>query len=257
MKNKRFTATRIALMAVFALGAALFLPAPFSGVFGIGGVIGIGFFTFLFVCTLLWDRIRLLMKKRWGKLLVAFVSSFLSLCVVYAAVLSVLMINAAWGCQAKNGADVVIVLGCNVRHDGEPSASLKSRIDTAYDYLRDNPQAVCIASGAKGADEPLSEASVIRDGLIELGIDSQRIFLEENSTSTEENLINSFEIIRTNALGERVVLVTNSFHVFRACELSKRLGCEAEALPAPVPWRVFSVNWVREWLAITKALVLG
>lgn len=257
MKNAKFSAVRAVLMAVFALGVMLFLPSLFVGAFGIGGVVGIGFFAFLFACAFFWEKIKLLMKKRWGKALVAFISSFLSLCVIYGAILSGLMIGAACGAKAQSGADVVIVLGCNVKPDGKPSAALESRISAAYGYLSENPDAVCVASGAKGADEPFSEAFVIRRELVALGINEQRIFLEESSTSTEENLINSYRIIDEKRLGKRVVLVTNSFHIFRACELSKRQGKNAEVIAAPVPWTDFSVSWVREWLAITKALLLS
>lgn len=257
MKNAKFSAVRVILMAVFALGAIMFLPASFAGVFGIGGALGIGFFAFLFLCALFWDKIKRLMKKKWGKALVVAVGCFLSLCVIYAGVLSSLMIGAVCGSGAKSGADVVIVLGCNVRPDGSPSLHLKSRIDTAFTYLSENPDAVCIASGAKGVDEPLTEASVIKAELVALGISSDRIILEEKSTSTKENLLNSYEIIEEKTLGERVVLVTNSFHIFRAKELAKRQGHETEALSASMPWNLFSVNWVREWLAITKQFVIG
>lgn len=54
----------------------------------------------------------------------------------------------------KPGADAVIVLGAQVRKSG-PSTILKYRLDAAAAYLKENPDAVCIVSGAQGSNEPL------------------------------------------------------------------------------------------------------
>ena len=39
-----------------------------------------------------------------------------------------------------------------------PSRALQLRLDTAYDYLVENPDTIVIVSGGKGSNEPVSEA---------------------------------------------------------------------------------------------------
>lgn len=49
--------------------------------------------------------------------------------------------------------DYVTVFGAQVRKSG-PSKVLRYRLDTAIDYLNENPGTICIVSGGKGPNEP-------------------------------------------------------------------------------------------------------
>ena len=59
----------------------------------------------------------------------------------------------------------VVVLGCQVSANGEPTVMLRDRIDAAYDYLTAHPESRCVASGGQNDNEPISEAACIRDTL--------------------------------------------------------------------------------------------
>ena len=110
----------------------------------------------------------------------------------------------------------VIVLGCQVRSDGTPSRMLRDRIQAAYDYLSIHEEAVCVASGGQNDREPTTEARCIRDTLVSMGIDPGRIYPEDASTSTEENLAFSAEVIRREGLPTEVAIASDNFHQLRA-----------------------------------------
>lgn len=59
--------------------------------------------------------------------------------------------------QASTDLDYVVVLGAQVRASG-PSKVLRYRLDTAIEYLNENPKTICIVSGGRGVNEPFPEA---------------------------------------------------------------------------------------------------
>lgn len=150
--------------------------------------------------------------------------------------------------QNKNS--TVIVLGCRVKGD-RPTLMLKRRLDSAYEYLSGNPDTFVIVSGGKGNDEIMSEAECMRDYLCEKGISSDRIIMEDKSSSTYENLEFSKSIIEENNLCSDIVIVTDGYHQLRAEMIAKRLDYEnISNISAPTsPWLV-PTYWVREWFGV-------
>lgn len=145
-----------------------------------------------------------------------------TVCVVLVAGVLVLgTILTLMGIRAAHHPDgtqpvTVIVLGCQVRSDGTPSRMLRDRIQAAYDYLSIHEEAVCVASGGQNDREPTTEARCIRDTLVSMGIDPGRIYPEDASTSTEENLAFSAEVIRREGLPTEVAIASDNFHQLRA-----------------------------------------
>ena len=95
--------------------------------------------------------------------------------------------------KPEPGADAVIVLGAAVRGD-VPSATLAARLDCALEYLKKSPETRAIVTGGQGDGENVTEASAMRAYLEARGIDSERIYEEDQSASTLENLQNAQEI---------------------------------------------------------------
>lgn len=158
--------------------------------------------------------------------------------------------------QAAPADSVVIVLGAQVKNS-RPTLILSGRIHAAADYLTAHPDAVCIASGGQGSDEDISEAQCIRDTLVnEYNISPGRIYLEDTSVSTTENLENSAGIIAKMNLSRNVVLVTDGFHMFRAKFLTSREGLTPYACPARTDKRLVFYLYVRELFGIPKSLFL-
>lgn len=156
---------------------------------------------------------------------------------------------------ADGSNDYVIVLGAKVKSNGEPTLSLKSRLDMAVDYLEQYKHVQVIVSGGQGADEPATEASVMANYLMDAGIDPLRIQLEEKSTSTYENLLYSKELLPEGV--EEVTIISNDFHLTRAKYLANVVGLEVDVLGAPTPKSVEIQYLIRERLALLKTYIFG
>lgn len=154
----------------------------------------------------LWFRRLFLLAVLAGSVLVIFVESF---------------IVSGFFMEAPKDLDYVIVLGAKVNADG-PSRALKYRLDEAIAYLTENPDTKVIVSGGQGTDEQTSEAWGMQEYLLGKGIKAERIVLEEQSTDTVQNLAYSAEFLDKEQ--DRVGIVTNNFHLFRAVRIAKKAG---------------------------------
>lgn len=160
----------------------------------------------------------------------------------------------------KAQADYMIILGCQVRGE-KISKMLKYRLDAALAYLKDNEGTTVIVSGGQGAGENISEALAMQRYLAANGIDESRIIMEDQSTSTVENIRYSRELIEENgadaSLAE-VIIVSNNFHVSRGVGIAKKQGIEnASPLAAKCDAGMIPAYYVREALAEAKDLVMG
>lgn len=156
---------------------------------------------------------------------------------------------------------VMVILGCRVMPGGEPSMLLQDRLETALDYLEEDPDILVVVSGGQGSNEPVSEAACMAGWLEERGISEDRIFQEDQSSNTKENLIFSKDLLAREGIdvGETdVLVVSNGFHLTRARMLAERFGYgEVSTLAAPsshIPSRV--QMYIREPLALVKSFLL-
>lgn len=149
-----------------------------------------------------------------------------------------------------------VVLGCHVK-DGRPSRILGERIDAAYEYLCDHPQAVAVLSGGQGADEAISEAECMYLALTARGIDGSRLYKEESSVNTPTNLRHSSAILE-EALGEdsawakthEIALITSEFHCYRGCLHAKQEGLHPVAYASKTAMPYVIPFYVREIAAV-------
>lgn len=169
-----------------------------------------------------------------------------------------LILSAAGGTGSEN-ANTVIILGAGLRGD-QPSAILRSRLETALDYLEAHPRAQAVVCGGQGPDEDYPEAWVMAAWLTEHGIAEDRIFQEDRSHNTRENLENAREILKDQGLEGPLLLVSSRSHLFRARRLAGQLGMKTETLGAPTPqvWLIPSV-YLREacsvWLMLAREIL--
>lgn len=175
-----------------------------------------------------------------------------------AAVLALMILAAAHRAGPSTDAPrTVIVLGCEVHPDNRPSLMLQDRINAACDYLTAHPEAVCVASGGMDDDERITEARCIRDTLVGMGIAPERIYLEESSGSTRENLAFSAGVIAENGLDTRVAICTDNFHQYRAGYFAKMEGLEPLSVGNPSFWVVGPGYWAREVVGVLAAWIRG
>lgn len=149
--------------------------------------------------------------------------------------------------------DYIIVLGAQVKESG-PSVVLRYRLDRAVSYLKENDNTLVIVSGGQGANEKTTEASVMKEYLVNNGINENRIIIEDKSNTTKENLINSKKITRDN---KSIGIVTNNFHMYRALLIGKKYKVNAVGIPSKSNSYYLPNNLLREVFAYIKFIILG
>ncbi|SPD63016.1 Integral membrane protein (fragment) [Cupriavidus taiwanensis] len=98
------------------------------------------------------------------------------------------------------------------------------------------------------------------DYLIAHGLAPNRLILEDQSTSTEENLRFSRRLLEqqgANAAADPLILVTSDFHLMRAMRIARKVGFGAvvgAAVETPAYLRYNA--WLREYFAVISGWVL-
>lgn len=269
-----------ALVALFLLtaGCALAFPAVFIGTLFIEGVkvirheglrpanlLTMLFSVLLFLYLAVWPVIGGLEKGKLGTRLYVLVS----LSAVYVlALMAVYLLSAAlnlvhW--KKRRGAGHIIVLGAGLT-GARVTPLLAARIDKGIELLRYNPDAKLILSGGQGPGEEIAEGEAMAKYAERKGVDPEKILVENRSTSTEENLLFSRELMEESRPG--VIVVTTAYHVFRALLLAKQQGLSCVGFGAKTKWyftlnaliREFagylSLTWKRQILALVFVVMI-
>ncbi|MDO7904948.1 YdcF family protein [Paenibacillus sp. JX-17] len=125
--------------------------------------------------------------------------------------------------------DVGIVLGASMWGD-QPSPGLRERLDKAIELYQDGQFKLLIVTG--GLDKPgyrLTEAEGMQRYLVDHGIPASSIWLENEATSTYENLLYSQRIMRKYHL-KTADIITHDFHGMRALEIARFLDYDQPGL---------------------------
>ena len=157
------------------------------------------------------------------------------------------MIRAASRKPAEDA--TVVVLGCRV-YGKRASLSMVERLEAAYEYLSDNETAVCILSGGQGSGEEITEAECMYRWLVDKGIDSKRLYKEEKSASTRENLAFSKQLIWAEGLNPVMAITTSEYHQYRAGKIAESLDIEYGAISGKTAIWLFPTYYVRELYGI-------
>lgn len=148
-------------------------------------------------------------------------------------------------------ADYIIVLGAQMR-DWGPSVVYKARLDSAIEYLNDNPDTKVIVTGGQGANESVSEGEGGKTYLLEQGIAEDRIIVESESLDTDQNISNALNLVEVTA-DMKIGIVTNNFHVFRGVMIAKRYtDADVTGIAAFTEYQYLPNNMVRETFGILK-----
>lgn len=243
MKRRKLLPWIVAFAVCALVGAGLLAtPLRFSGalLIGVGAVL------------LLWGA------AKGHKVLRRVIAAVILLGFLVFATAETLVIRYA--CK-KDDAPVsaVIVLGAGV-YGTTPSLSLRVRLDAALDYVSDKPDVPIVVSGGQGIGENISEAECMHDWLVAHGVDESRIWMEDQSTSTKENIDFSRAVLQSHGIDTtgNIAVVSADYHVYRA---SLYWG-----LPwmVPVPatmdgrWWPITVNYfIREAFGVAYLWVFG
>ncbi len=236
-------------------GAALLvifgIPLVLRRIINIGNATGLLLGSILLLYGIFMPKIHGKISRTWEKKTGKILLSFVALCIVFVAVLAVVetvcIVKAAKKKPAENA--TLIVLGCKV-YGEKASRTLRERLDAAYDYLVENEDADCVLSGGQGKEEDISEALCMYRYLEDKGINPSRLYLEDTSTTTRENLANSLEVMEEKGLNTKIAIATSEFHEYRAGEIAKALGLKYGAVPGHTAWWLLPTYYVRELYGI-------
>ncbi|MCI8502335.1 MAG: DUF218 domain-containing protein [Dorea sp.] len=121
--------------------------------------------------------------------------------------------------------DAVLVLGAQVKPDGSLSKMLKERLDTGISIYKTGITDRMIMSGDHGRDD-YDEVNAMKDYAIEQGVPSECIFMDHAGFSTYESMYRAKEIFEA----DKLVVVTQKYHMYRALYDAKALGIQAEGV---------------------------
>lgn len=236
--------------------------------FAVGGIVNIG----VIVPTLLggvglaaaiWHTrtTRILAYIFKGNKMVRTIATAL-LSVVGLLVLLFLSVSVVMVCNAVKQAPpdtavTLVVPGAGIKED-RPSLMLYGRLQAAAAYLQENPTVPCVVSGGQGEDEICSEALVMRNYLIQMGISADRIYMEEQSENTYENMQYTKRVMAQHHLPMQTVIATQEFHQFRCAVFAERAGLQPVGTATCfTPPYLFLCFWVREFAGICRLWLLG
>lgn len=135
-----------------------------------------------------------------------------------------------------------LVLGAKT-HDNEMSNVLRARVDYAIElYLMGQVGAVIFTGGFRDKDpaRESSESVLARDYAVQHGVLSERIWIEQRSTTTLENLREAQAIVNVQGFTQ-VVLVSDRWHLARAQAMAHDLGLSV--VLAPTPYSAYRSSW--------------
>jgi uncharacterized SAM-binding protein YcdF (DUF218 family) len=126
-------------------------------------------------------------------------------------------------------ADAIVVLGA-AQYEGRPSPVLRARLDHARDLYRRGLAPVVIVTGGTGVGDTTSEAAVGRRYLLQQGLPDSAIVMETRGRTTIESMRGVTSLV--DALpGQRVLLVSDPFHMLRLAILARHDGLQPLTSP--------------------------
>ena len=135
-----------------------------------------------------------------------------------------------WGARdMAQPADAIVVLGA-AQYAGRPSPVLKARLDHGIDLWKHGLASRLVLTGGRGVGDTISEAAVGRRYAMRAGVADSAILLENEGRTTEASIEAVAQIIDKRNL-ERVILVSDPFHMLRLHILAGRYGFESVTSP--------------------------
>ena len=145
----------------------------------------------------------------------------------------------------------ILVLGCSVWADDQPSPMLKDRLDTAIALYKKGAAPKLLLSGDNSIPE-YSEPDCMYRYALSQGVADEDIFLDFAGFSTYDSVYRARDVFCVS----RMIIVTQKYHLFRALKIADALGIEAKGVSSDQ--RKYAGRYyreLREILARDKDLV--
>jgi vancomycin permeability regulator SanA len=124
---------------------------------------------------------------------------------------------------------MICVLGKKLIND-KPDGEYFLRLQRAVHILSENKNSQVLLLGGKTGQAKISEAAAGRAFILKNNIAPERVYLEEKSCNTLENIINAIDLLNEN--NKKIILISNRYHLARAKQMAKGLGFEVDVCAA-------------------------
>ena len=142
--------------------------------------------------------------------------------------------------SALEDVDCIIVLGCQVKADGSLSKMLRDRLITGVELYKRGAAPKLLMSGDHGR-ENYDEVAAMKSYAIENGIPSEDVFMDHAGFSTYETVWRAKEIFGA----DKVIIVTQEYHLYRALYIADKLGVEACGVAADL--NTYGGQYIRDF----------
>ncbi len=149
---------------------------------------------------------------------------------------------------ASFGADAIVVLGASVYADGTPSGILQDRLDDGIALYFAGAAPKIIMSG-DNSTVSYNEVKAMKDYAVAQGVPGEDVFCDHAGFSTYESMYRAKHVFGA----ERIVVATQTYHLYRALYAASGLGLEAVGVPSDYREYAHQLQYdVREIPARTK-----
>lgn len=141
--------------------------------------------------------------------------------------------------------DCIMVLGAGL-WDGEPSPMLQERLDFGIIAYETGCSGKMLMSGDHGRKE-YDEVNKMKEVAVENGVPADDVFMDHAGFSTYESMYRARDVFQV----EKMVIVTQEYHLYRAVYNARKLGIDAYGFAADrLEYPIY--NDIREALARLK-----
>ena len=146
--------------------------------------------------------------------------------------------------------DCILVLGAGVWGD-RPTHMLEDRLNFGITLYQKGASDRILMSGDHGRKN-YDEVNVMKDYAVNEGVLSSDVFMDHAGFSTYESLYRAIDIFEA----EKIIIVTQEYHLYRALYVADKLGLEAYGVASnPREYAGQSSRDIREVLARVKDFV--
>ncbi len=153
----------------------------------------------------------------------------------------------------KLDADCILVLGCRVHEDGSPSLMLADRLEKGIELYESGASARLLMSGDHRRSE-YDEVNTMKAFAVEQGVPSEAVFMDHAGFSTYDSIYRAKDVFQA----EKIIVVSQEYHLSRALYIAERLGLDAYGVAAAdISYQGATYRSLREAAARGKDFLLA
>ena len=196
-------------------------------------------------------------KKKWHfslkKLLLIFGLLCLAVAVLFVAInahvirISAPRLISADAATNLEKVDCILVLGSSVQPNGTLNRVVRERVDTALTLYESGVSQRLLMSGDHGKVH-YDEVNAMKQYCVDKGVNPDVIFLDHAGFNTYDSIYRAKAIFGI----QKMIIVSQEYHLYRAVYIANELGIEAYGVPAEQEATTALITNLRESVARVK-----